>query len=451
MTVRARHTRTAGVRSKPTCRGLLLALVGFCLTAAPDRSIAVSIDCDSPSDFCTGDPCVTQDPLEITVPSCVLNFGAVDLVIAKPVEVPNNGTLSLTAETVEVRGQVRGMHLSSATGDGADVSLTSTLGGIVVKKRIDVSGKVSAGTILLDAATNVDLQNKLRSQARRTGATATGGTVTILADGAITSGKKGLIDVRGKKNHTGGGQANLTAQSGIALSAQIDGRGDPGGTVTFSCPACTVSVSRNVRVEGWVDGGGGLVTGTAAALVMHTVNASGTAPSAGTISLAADTVDIRRLKARGRGVAGGTIGVVAGTANVEAVLVDGLTGGSVDIQSMVGPVTMEKIDGRAKSGAGATVAIDAAGDAVIEKRVDIRGSGGGEFRIAAGGNLDLGTKPNSKFRATDSGVIEGQAAGDLSAQGKFEAGPAGCIGLSAGGTLDTGLATFDVALSGSCP
>jgi hypothetical protein len=27
----------------------------------------------------------------------------------------------------------------------------------------------------------------------------------------------------------------------------------------------------------------------------------------------------------------------------------------------------------------------------------------------------------------------------------------GCIGLSAGGTLDVGAANFDVALSGSCP
>jgi hypothetical protein len=48
-------------------------------------------------------------------------------------------------------------------------------------------------------------------------------------------------------------------------------------------------------------------------------------------------------------------------------------------------------------------------------------------------------------------VIEGIAGGDLTVDGKYKAQVGGCIGFSAGGTLDTSSAGFDVALSGSCP
>ncbi|MGH7790013.1 MAG: hypothetical protein ACRERC_24305 [Candidatus Binatia bacterium] len=450
MTISARVTSHARL-------GRTIALALFAILAAwlsaPRVAAGVQIDCDATTDFCTGDPCVTQDLLEITVASCTLDFGAVDLVIGKPIEVPNNGTLSLTAETIEVRRPIKGLHLKSAAGDGADVTLTSTVGDILVKGRIDVSGKLSTGTILVDSAADVILQNKLRSQARRKGAVATGGTVTVQADGAVSSTKKGLIDVRGKKNTTGGGVVNLTAQSGMTLAAIIDGRGDPGGAINLLCPSCDVTADKALRVEGWTEGGGGVVTGTAASLTLRAVNATGAAPgTGGTVSLAAGTVDVRKIKAKGRGVPGGTVGIVAGTAAiVQSVLVSGTSGGSVDIASTTGSVAVEKVDGRGKGGAGATVTIDAATDAVVEKRVDVRGAPGGEFRISAGGNVELGSSGGSKFRATPDGIIEGLAGGDLTAIGKFEAGASGCIGLSATGVLDTSLATFDVALSASCP
>jgi hypothetical protein len=65
----------------------------------------------------------------------------------------------------------------------------------------------------------------------------------------------------------------------------------------------------------------------------------------------------------------------------------------------------------------------------------------------------LGEKGGDKFDATGAagGVIEGQAGGNLTAVGKYSAGTGGCIGLSAGGTLDTSGGTFDVPLTGSCP
>lgn len=450
MTVSAREASQARLGSL-TASALVAVLAVW--IAAPGVATAVQIDCDATTDFCTGDPCVTQDLLEITVPSCTLNFGAVDLVIGKPIEVPNNGTLSLTAETIEVRRPIKGLHLKSAAGDGADVTLTSTIGDILVKGRIDVSGKLSTGTILLDSAADVILQNKLRSQARRKGAVASGGTVTVQADAAVSSTKKGLIDVRGKKNNTGGGTVNLTAQTGMTLAAIIDGRGKPGGAINLLCPACDVVTEKVLRAEGWTEGSGGVVTGTAASLIVKAINVTGAAAgTGGAVSLAAGVVDVRKVKAKGRGGPGGAVGIFAGTtAVVESVLVSGTAGGAVVIESTTGSVAIEKIDARAKTGPGGTVTVDAATDASIEKRVDVRGDPGGEFRISAGGNLDLGSNGGSKFRATPDGIIEGQAGGNLTATGKFEAAAAGCIGLSATGLLDTTQATFDVVLSASCP
>jgi hypothetical protein len=450
---------TVSMRALPTQQrarfvgSTLAVLLAGILAGVPGRAGAVAIDCDSTADFCTGDPCITQDPLEITVASCVLNFGAVDLVIAKPVEVPNNGTLSLTAETIEVRRAIKGMHLVTGAGDGADVTLTSTVGGILIKSRIDVSGKTSTGTILLDSATTVNLQNKLRSQARRTGATATGGTVTVQADTAVTSSKKGSIDVRGKKNHTAGGQASITANTGIILQAMIDARGDPGGSISLTCPTCTVDTSKKLRAEGWADGGGGVIAGSAAALIISRANASGSAPGAGSISLTADTVDAGLLRVRGRTVPGGSINVVADTLTIKKAIVSGSSGGTLDVESTVGSATVSRVDGRGLSGPGATVEIDAATNAVIEKRVDVRGGSGGEVRVSAGGNIDMTLQTNGKMRASGAtgGVIEGLAVGNLTARGDFEAATGGCIGLSAGGTLDTTLATFDVTVTANCP
>ncbi len=74
----------------------------------------------------------------------------------------------------------------------------------------------------------------------------------------------------------------------------------------------------------------------------------------------------------------------------------------------------------------------------------------GEIRISHSGT---GTaQVHGKLDARESGVVEVLAPnGDLTASGKFFAGPAGCIGVSAGGVLDTSGLANDVPLATSCP
>jgi hypothetical protein len=130
----------------------MLVVFAASLGLATAARALIMVDCDSPNDFCTGNPCITPDKIEITVASCVLDFCGRTLVLAHPVIVPNNGTLSLTAGSIEVQKKIAGQHTKAAAGDGADVTLTATTGNITVKRRIDVSGKNTTGSILLDAA-----------------------------------------------------------------------------------------------------------------------------------------------------------------------------------------------------------------------------------------------------------------------------------------------------------
>ena len=65
----------------------------------------------------------------------------------------------------------------------------------------------------------------------------------------------------------------------------------------------------------------------------------------------------------------------------------------------------------------------------------------------------LGNSSSDDFDVTGDagGTIEAQTGGNLTLAGDFAAAVGGCIGLSAGGILDTSAASFDVTPTGSCP
>jgi hypothetical protein len=287
---------------------------------------------------------------------------------------------------------------------------------------------------------------------------ATGGVVTLQADGAVTATKKGKIDARGKKSKTAGGHVTLSGQAGVT-AYQIDVRGKPGGSVVLTSSAGSVAINSKVRAVAWKNrsaAGGSIMVNAATNITGHglmTVN--GGAPNAGTISLTAggDITDIRNLKAKGIGVPGGTVTAVAFSVDISKIDVSGSDGGVIGVSSGTADVTLGKLLARASTGEGGAIDVDSAANATVQS-VDARGKTvGGEMRFAANGNLNLGVKSGDKFDATGTtgGVIEGQAGGNLTAVGKYTAATGGCIGLSAGGTLTTSGATFDVPLTGSCP
>jgi hypothetical protein len=438
----------------------MLAAAAVIFAGLAARAAATTlIDCDTPDDFCTGDPCFTSDSLEITVPSCVLDFGARALWIQRPLRVPNGGTLALTAVKVVAIGAILGQHTTASEPLGANISLTATGGpfdiGYISVTRVDASGKTTAGNITFNAVDDI-AGGLVISRARGAGATATGGTVTLNAGTNVSTVKK--IDVRGRRGSAAGGTVAITAGTSITLveAAKVDARGFPGGSITLNAGG-DVAATNDLRAQGWPDGGGGTISVTAGIeILLADANVSGGAPGAGSITLQANsTLAAERLIARGvAGGQGGAIGITAGTVNVlNAIDTRGGTGGgTVDVESTVGDTVIRRIYARTSSGSGSTVTIDAAGNGDIGE-ILAAGDTGGEVRIGAGGALVLGTSPGSDFDASGAsgGVVEAQAAGDLTTTGRFRAAAGGCIGLSAGGTLDTAGASFDVPLSASCP
>jgi hypothetical protein len=154
------------------------------------------------------------------------------------------------------------------------------------------------------------------------------------------------------------------------------------------------------------------------------------------------------------GLPGGTISVLAPSVNVDRFLVRGPQGGNVDVESTAGDVTIPRsIDVRGRT-LGGTVRIDSAADLFVAETLAYATDTGGEIRINAAGNMILGDTAGSDFRADGDvagGVVEAQAGGDMTLEGDFLAEVGGCIGLAAGGTLDTSQADFDVIVTPSCP
>ena len=305
-------------RGKRSRLAVVVAVLAGIVADSPRSEGLTSVDCDTPDDFCTGDPCETADSIVITVASCVLDFSPRKLVIARKVFVPDSGTLSLTAGSIDMKGKLDGKHTSGA-GNGADITLIAS-GDILVQGRIDVAGRTSVGTIALDAGGDIELEHQLRARVRGSGATASGGVVSVDADGVLTSIRRGKIDVRGRHNNTSGGQATLRGATGVTLLGRVEARGEPGGSVTIESSAGSVNLQEEIRVQG---NPAGEVAVDAAVDVSIGGRRGRLRADGGFGEIAIDAgglVSSRTISARGSnglGLPGGTVSVLAGSVSIE--------------------------------------------------------------------------------------------------------------------------------------
>lgn len=435
---------------------LVAAAAVLSTVALASAAHAQPIDCSNPDNLCTGDPCVITGPITVQSP-CIADFGTRTLRIEMRVNVPNDGVLDLTAGTIEVDGgRINGSHLLPGAGDGADVSLTAS-GNIsmISRSRIDVSGRITKGTIVLDAGGNIALEGWLVARARGRDATATGGNVGVAADGTLTSTRRARVDARGRTAGQGaptaGGQISLQGDDGVTLAARVDASGSGGGTVLVESVAGDVTLEPTSDVianaQGFTSAPGGSITVDAAGGVSFI--SSGPMPGSNPV-----------VVARGRINTGGSILVLCGTLQNAVLRAEGTgnpsTGGSIQV-SCAGSVEVKvaDVDGR---GTGGDVTIDS-GDDVSVNQIFANGLGsgltsGGSIAVtSSGGDVSMGIGAGARFRANGAsgGDIVGDAFGNLTAIGRFEATVGGLIDLSAGGVLDTCGATFDPPFGVGCP
>ena len=461
--------------------------LGCLVLATPSlaRAATIEIDCapTAADDFCGAldDPCVVDDNLVITAASCAPNFGTRVFRNEGKISLPNGGSLTLSAGAIEVNGKIDGKHTGSApAGDGADVSLTAAgLGAasdVTVNRKVNVSGSMTAGSIAIDAEGDVQLEDQLI--ARRQGASApmgTGGTITVHADGTVSSSRRAKINVRGKKEVTPAGVADISGDLGVHLRGRIEARGLFGGSVSATAAAGDLTIEEEIRLYGEFGGGGSVVlSAPGGALAIPgpkgTVKAKGGDPGGGgSVMLFGASITVARpidVRGTGTGIApGGTIAATGGVVDLAMLRAEGTSGGSIAVTSTIGAVNIGRISADGRSSDGGTVLVSAADGMTVEGPVEVQGDSqagnGGEARFtsAGSGDLVLGSVHLPGFDATGTtgGVIEAETTGTggIEVTGDFDATTGGCIALIDGvdNTPTIGAnSTFDPAFqTTSCP
>jgi len=384
---------------------------------------SAQVACDNPDNLCTGDPCV-MGPTEVVSP-CVVDFGTRALWISGTLRVPNDGMLTLSAGSIQVLAAVSGHHLNSAEGDGADITLNA-LGSLEVVSKITAGGKITAGSITLDAGGDLDVQGRLYVIGR--GAAPAGGAITLDATGIVTVARP--LRALGSGKTANGGNVTVRGAGGVILQKFIDTKGKAsGGIVTVESTAGSVSLER-IMARGRTGGGSILIQAANDIVIGERFYAGATKSGAGGSILISST---------------------AGSVTVDdRLFARGTPGGSIELTGGTSVTVNDDIEVDSTKGVGGTIRLDAASAQVSAgARLLAEGAtGGGSMRMdATAGNLTLS---GGFVAGGGSGIIEGVASGDLTANGNFVVQPNGCIGLSAGGTLDTSGGTFDTPVVASC-
>lgn len=462
------------------CASLGVLLSGLLLFAAPGRA---QVSCADPDNLCTGDPCVIPT-LAVATP-CVVDFGTRALVIAGRLSVPVQGELSFTAGSIAVTGTVMGVG-GAPTNQTTPIAITLAAAG-----DIDVRGSVkliardfpgnARGTITLDAGRDVHVEGRIKAIAR-----IRGGSVRIEADRDI-SVKKPIKT----SSTTRAGNITLTAARDIAVLASLTASA---GGATESEPGYvdleasgTLSVAARVRASAlgaYATGGSVSLRGATGVMVEGIVNCRGVRGAGGgvTIESSGGSVAIdRAIVASGRDGSGFVYITAAGDVTVndpllaDVFLPPGQGGGYITLSSTAGNVALN-----AKIVA-LSVELTTPGAVAINADINLHhGDSSGRTAFIHGGSLQVadGVTINAdgngfnnagylELEATagdlvlagtflaggaeGGGSIIGDATGNLTASGRFEVVPAGCIALTAGGTLDTTGGDFDTPVTSSCP
>ncbi len=476
-------------------RRLVSVLVAGTFVGTLARAAAGQVDCDVPEDLCAGDPCVV--PNLLVGSPCIVDFGARALVIDGTLRLPPNGSLTLTAASIDVRGEIRNLPDGrNVGGTGPEVRLAAA-GAIDVPGRLRLNGRLAGlggtvpGLLELDAGGALTLGGTISAS---TGPT----TLTLDAGGDVAIGRSVVARSPGDTLAVAAGDRVDLAGRLRVPTVDIDAAGDVslGGTLgqlqaaTIQCSG-TLTVARPIRARGASlvlhgDAGVGVADRVDLSTLFTTDGGLEIVSTDGDIAIddvmrasaitivAAGAVDIRAFVAtsslaRSAGpmtISGGTDVTI--DAELAATGGDGTTptdgaGGEVTITSggllsVTRGIRVNGFPGRAVPAgrvhlSGASVAVGPAAS------LDARGCRDaapcnffrppGELRITStAGNVTL----DGSFAATGGATtIESMAAGDLTAVGEFTAGADGCIALAATGVLDTSGATLDGPLRADCP
>jgi hypothetical protein len=378
------------------------------------RIAHAQVPCTSPDDFCVGDPCYTISASVVS--PCVVDFGDRFLVINKRIKMPEGGILEFRARRIWVKSSI------TAVGNTGG-SITLIADDLLEQRgKVDASGAIQAGTVVLLAGGNVALDGKVKAAARFRSSATAGGTVAIDAGGLVTCSARCGVDVRGQSVGAGG-SAIYRGAAGVDVIGHLVAEGGVGPHIEYTSSGGAVTVGTDIRMRSTLaEGGYILLAGATSANITRSIEARGKT-TGGTIELVAPAVNFVP-GARAPGATGGQVLVTAGTVNaIQNIEANGTVAGGL-VRITADDITIGSAARANGSGQGGRVELTAStGNMSLQGAYDVRGGGG---------------------------TIEASAAGDLTAQATFQAA-GGCIGLSAGGTLTTTGSSFDGPVTPSCP
>ncbi len=463
------------------------------LCVALGTSARAQVDCDTPDDLCTGDPCVVG-AVEVD-DSCALDFGTRTLVIEGSLRLPNSGELSLAAGAIQITGRIQNMS-DTVPGAGPRIDLAAS-GDVGVDgpiRLVGVRNNPVPGEITIQAGGNLAVRSAITALTSPTTISWSAGSGDVDFTGRVNTGRPGgeiSIAAGGRVDSSGTfrrlDRIDLSAGSDVRIGGRVSAResltADAGGTLSLETVlrnygsdvilrgALGLSVLKTITLSpAFIDAGSAeLASSAGAVLVAMPVHANDVVITAG------GDVTIDALVAASPPTRSG------GTILVES------TGGVI---STFAPITAQSGDGTSPGdGAGGHVRLAAPGAVAVHASILVNAfpqsndAPGGTVEIdgasvlaAAGVTFDADGKvpgpdfpgaPPAGFRFTATAgavtldgafharggpsVIQATATRDVAVAGDYRVAPNGCIGLSAGGTLTTGGATFDTPPVAVCP
>ena len=300
------------------------------------------------------------------------------------------------------------MDASATAGNAGSVSLISEAGSILTGDRASIAARGqrggNAGSISMTAAADI-----------RIGASA-GGNTQLLANaaGAGSSGNGGSVTLRGQ---------NVTLNRNISVAGAPQGNG---GSVSVTATNGEVSARTIAARGGTTSGEGGTIgiTATSDISLNTTVDASGYAANAGSISVTSSSGSITsadRATISARGIRDGNGGTIAMQANNGDITVGASVGGGARITT--------RSNGAAGTGTGGSIQLQA-GTVTLNRSIETRGGAtGGAATITANAGSALLRNVDTRGSGTNGNI-------NVSATGSV---------TSTGGTLRGGGTTIDAA------
>ena len=328
----------------------------------------------------TDDPCVMSS--SVTVPGdTVIDLGSRDLVIAASqvltVQGTGNGTLSISARNITLENGAR-IVAPGPTGIGGTVTLVASGAlAMVLNSRIDTTG-ASAGDVALTADTAI-LEGQIRAAA--TTRDGDGGYVSLVTAGDASISGGGML-ATGGNGYGFGGFVDVFAGGNLVVSSALETKGGEGSDIDLQAGG-DLTVDSAAELNGIAtleSGDGGSVSLTANGFVSSLghidLRSAGSllegAGDAGDVDIIGDSVEL-----------GGLVEMVGAGPDGSGGFLDVF--GTTDV-TVSGTVLVSG----AAEGVGGDVLLDASSTVTVASSIDVRGGfAGGSFEGSTLGLFDL--------------------------------------------------------------